>query len=151
MTALQPLALYSLVLNRLSYSYDIVETNYHIFLLVQTSKGDVMIETTDRFGGFVTDAAPLRYVLEITDQYTLPRTQLSASFSICSSSINAFLRQTFSGLLYFNQAVKAYNRQMLFEKLSAPGESKFELFFSPLRGAWRCVNAICYSKPHWMS
>jgi len=108
-------ALYSLVLDRLSYSYDIIETNYHIFLLVQTSKGDVMIETTDRFGGFVTDpdAIEARSGAYRTNTLTPSRTErrLQYSFQLYQRISPANL----SGLLYFNQAVKAYNQQMLLE------------------------------------
>jgi hypothetical protein len=108
-------ALYSLVLDRLSYSYDIIETNYHIFLLVQTSKGDVMIETTDRFGGFVTDAGDIavrcgNYKANTLNSNSNQR-QLQYSFKLYQRISPANL----SGLLYFNQAVRAYNQQMLLE------------------------------------
>ena len=41
-------ALFSNVLDNFQYAYEIIETNYHIFLMVKTSKGEIMIETTDR-------------------------------------------------------------------------------------------------------
>jgi hypothetical protein len=108
-------ALYSLVLDRLSYSYDIIETNYHIFLLVQTSKGEVMIETTDRFGGFVTDADAIktRSGNYRANRLTAPSAQphLEYSFKLYQRISPANL----NGLLYFNQAVKAYNKHMLLE------------------------------------
>jgi hypothetical protein len=107
-------SVYSLVLDRLRYSYEIIETNYHIFLLVQTSDGEVLIETTDRFGGFVTGAAAIasrsenyraNVLASNTDKY------LQYSFKLYQRISAANL----NGLLYFNQAVKAYNQHMLLE------------------------------------
>ncbi len=108
-------ALYSIILGKLNYPYEIIETNYHIFLLVQTSKGEVMIETTDRFGGFVTSAAA------ITARSGNYRANLLASNrgeQLLKYSFNLYQRispANLNGLLYFNQAVKAYNQHALLE------------------------------------
>src|ERR1041385_1042879 len=40
-------------LDELNISYKIFETNYHIFLTVQTERGEVLMESTDRFNGLV--------------------------------------------------------------------------------------------------
>jgi hypothetical protein len=108
-------AVYSLVLDRLQYSYEIIETNYHIFLLVQTSEGEVLIETTDRFGGFVTGAAAIaarsgNYKANVLASNT-GHQYFRYSFKLYQriSAVNL------NGLLYFNQAVKAYNQHMLLE------------------------------------
>jgi hypothetical protein len=105
-------ALFSHVLNELGYSYEIIETNYHIFLMVHTSAGEVMIETTDRVSGFVTDR---KAIAKRTGDYrknTLTATnpdQLAYQYSF--NLYQSLSPEKISGLLYFNQAVKAYNKQ----------------------------------------
>src|SRR5690349_20425970 len=47
-------SLFAEILTRAGFSFKIIETNYHIFLLTSTSSGEVLIETTDRFSGFIT-------------------------------------------------------------------------------------------------
>ena len=108
-------ALFSVALDQLQYPYEVIETNYHIFLLVQTTEGEVLIETTDRFGGFVTDA---RAITERTINYRAsePATSGAArhvqySFKLYQSISPANL----NGLLLFNQAVKAYNQDRMLE------------------------------------
>ena len=49
-------SMYSIVLDRLDFDYSIIETNYHIFIVVNTSRGEVLLETTDPLNGFVTDS-----------------------------------------------------------------------------------------------
>ena len=102
--------LFSQVLDQLNYSYDIIETNYHIFIIVNTERGDVLLETTDRFGGFVSDK---KEIAKRTGDYHKNRliadnsraNQYQYSFSLYQKITPERLK----GLLYFNQAVKAYN------------------------------------------
>lgn len=108
-------ALFSLALDQLQYPYEVIETNYHIFLLVQTTEGEVLIETTDRFGGFVTDPRAIR---ERTMNYWANEPAASGnarhvqySFKLYQSISPANL----NGLLLFNQAVKAYNQDRMLE------------------------------------
>ncbi len=104
-------ALFSQVLNQLNFSYKIIETNYHIFLLVQTASGEVLLETTDRFGGFITDK---EVVAQRTSDYS--KNVLTVGNSkrfFYHYSFNLYQNlspEKLTGLLYFNQAVKAYNR-----------------------------------------
>ena len=105
-------ALFSHVLNELGYSYEIIETNYHIFLMVNTSRGEVMIETTDRIGGFVTDRKTIAkrtgdYRKNVLTATASDRFTYQYSFNLYQSLSS----EKISGLLYFNQAVKAYNKQ----------------------------------------
>lgn len=102
--------MYSHLLTELGFEFEVVETNYHIFILVKATDGLVMLETTDRVGGFMTDQEVIAQRIEgyrknatITpmgqDAYRY-RCQLYQTVSL----------EKLSGLLYFNQAVKAYNR-----------------------------------------
>ncbi len=103
-------ALFSRVLEQLNYPCKIIETNYHIFLMVQTAEGNVLLETTDRFTGFITGEEA---IASRTNDYQ--KNILAGDHSKVVYYQYAFnLYQQISaeklnGLLYFNQAVKAYN------------------------------------------
>jgi hypothetical protein len=104
---------FSVLLEELQFRYKIIETNYHIFLLIETSQGQVLLETTDRLFGFKTDAQ------EIEKSMSHYKKNLLTSAS--SKKVNYYEYRTYlfnevspfqlSGLLYFNQAVVAYNNQ----------------------------------------
>jgi len=103
-------ALFSHLLLAMGYDFKVVETNYHIFILAKTSEGDVLLETTDRLSGFVTDADAIAKRVG-----TYRRNELSGSLKENNYRYHCDLYQTvepnkLTGLLLFNQAVKAYNR-----------------------------------------
>jgi len=88
-------SLFADILARAGYKYKIIETNYHIFVMVKTSDGDVLLETTDRIGGFISDEKRMSKVIA----------DYKKNFSL-------FLTvdvDQLPGLLFFNQAVKAFN------------------------------------------
>jgi hypothetical protein len=107
-------AFFSLVLESLKFEYIIVETNYHIFLLVHTREGRVLLETTDRLFGFKTNPAEIDNSLR-----TYKENQLTASaphkggyyYQYQASLFREIKSIQLSGLLYFNQAVVAYNNR----------------------------------------
>jgi len=105
-------ALFSQVLTGLKYSYTINQTNYHIFLLVETTAGTVMIETTDRLGGVLTDSREIEARIasyrnagpSISDErkfYYRYQSELQPEVAV----------QELTGLMMFNRAVKAYNQE----------------------------------------
>jgi hypothetical protein len=114
-------SLFADILSRTGYSYNIIETNYHIFIMVNTKDGDVLLETTDRVNGFISDEARMTSVIEQYKKNTLEGStpsQHQYSFSLFKTVDVDQL----TGLLYFNQAVKAFNAEKWDEcsaKLSA--------------------------------
>jgi hypothetical protein len=124
-------ALFSHVLDQLTFSYNIIETNYHIFLVVQTTGGDVLIETTDRFGGFVTGKETISQRIGNYGQNKLEvghhdgKHLYQYSFNLCQK----ISPEKLVGLMYFNQAVKAYNLKE-FEKSSIMLETAYSLYAS---------------------
>ncbi|MBL7848776.1 MAG: hypothetical protein JNL40_15015 [Cyclobacteriaceae bacterium] len=102
--------LFSHLLTELGYDFEVVETNYHIFILVKAADGRVLLETTDRVGGFITDE---KIIAQRIESYR--KNEMLSSTSHDAYRYRCRLYQTVSpekllGLLYFNQAVKAYNR-----------------------------------------
>lgn len=103
-------SLYSIVLNQLNFKYSIIETNYHIFLLVNTSKGEVLLETTDRLNGFVRSTNEIRERIGTYRQSATHRSHDNAKIYYYHFDLYHEVSQNqLPGLLYFNQAVKAYN------------------------------------------
>lgn len=125
-------ALFSYVMDQLHLSYDIIETNYHIFLIVKTAGGNVLIETTDKFGGLVTGDQAIsdrvggyeKNKFEVDEHSSAYHYQYS--FSLCQK----ISTENLVGLMYFNQAVKAYN-QKDWEKCSGFLETAYNLYASP--------------------
>jgi hypothetical protein len=103
------------IVHEAGYEFDIMETNYHIFLLVRTSKGDVLLETTDPLNGFITGDRSIR---ERIKQYRTSKPPVIASQTALSFDFQ-LLREVsagqLAGLLRFNQAVKAYNNKAWYE------------------------------------
>lgn len=105
-------ALYSVLLNKFDYTYSIIETNYHIFMIVKTEEGDVLLESTDPINGF-------EYIPEkIDDRIKTYKENLVSNTSkdknYYTFSFNLFHEvnpEQLTGLLFFNQCVKAFNNQ----------------------------------------
>jgi hypothetical protein len=102
----------SRALTDLGVKHRIVETNYHVFLIAETNQGDVLMESTDRRQGLVSDA---KNIAERIENYRANRTDKVGS-QLYLSHIKIYheiLPVQLSGLLYFNLAVDSYHRNDL--------------------------------------
>jgi hypothetical protein len=102
-------SLFSVILDELNFKYSIIETNYHIFLVVKTSRGEVLLETTDRFNGFVRNEKEIHQRI---GTYRKGVTVEPDNQNIYHYSCDLYREVNpgqLPGLLYYNQAVKAYN------------------------------------------
>lgn len=104
--------LYSVMLNHFGIKHDVIETNYHIFILAQTSKGEVLLETTDGLDGFVTSAAKIE---ERIKQYQENQTRNKAEshYQFSFDLFSKVSQEELIGLLYYNYAVESFNHQDL--------------------------------------
>lgn len=103
-------SLFADILSRTGFNYNIIETNYHIFIMVNTKDGDVLLETTDRFNGFISKVARMNEALAQYRENTLNEStpqQYKYTFSLFKKVDVDQL----PGLLYINQAVKAFNAE----------------------------------------
>lgn len=103
-------ALYAHLLSELGYDFKVIETNYHIFILTKTSEGDVLLETTDRVGGFVTDAEGIAQRIGAYRRNALVGSTNENNYRYHCNLYRTVEPEKLTGLLFFNQAVKAYNR-----------------------------------------
>ncbi|MCA6380049.1 MAG: hypothetical protein IM574_00400 [Cytophagales bacterium] len=105
-------AFFSLMLESLQMNYKIIETNYHIFLLVETHEGQVLLETTDRLFGFKTNPLEIDKCLKDYKENLLTASSGKMHYYQFQSRLFREVKSTqLSGLLYFNQAVVAYNNR----------------------------------------
>jgi hypothetical protein len=118
-------SLFADILTKSGYQFKIIETNYHIFIMVNTKDGDVLLETTDRLGGFINDKVKMNSMVAEYQKNLLA----SATASHYRYSFNLYRTITtdqLAGLLFFNQAVNAFNSERwteCSEKLTAASRS----------------------------
>ncbi len=99
-------------LEELNIPYKIFETNYHIFLTVQTEQGQILIESTDRINGLVQSQ---KAIDERIASYQQSKS-ISTDSELYLSRVKIFNElhaQQLPGLLYYNLAVVAYNKNDL--------------------------------------
>lgn len=99
---------FSKLLDNLGFEYKIFETNYHIFLIAKTSKGPVLIETTDKQNGIVTDNQ------DIEERLSRYQSSISQPSSLYLSQLDIFNQVTplqMEGLVLFNRAVCSFRQK----------------------------------------
>lgn len=102
---------FSVVLDSFGFEYKIIETNYHIFLVVKTDQKQILLESTDKTNGFVSDE---KSVNEKLNAYRENKTLSAANtdkyyYQYDMDLYQEVMPQQLTGLLYFNQAVTAFN------------------------------------------
>jgi hypothetical protein len=104
-------AFFSVVLGELGFSYKIIETNYHIFLLIDTPTKQLLLETTDRIAGIKTNAKDVeRSLLEYRQNQLVANSNTDKYYRYQANLFREVNPLQLSGLLFFNQAVVAYNQ-----------------------------------------
>jgi hypothetical protein len=110
----------SLALDKFDFEYEIIETNYHIFLMVDSNNGKVLLETTDLANGFVSDPHQINERIKAYHQNIL-LTDASQGKSYYEYDFNMYrtIEPTqLVGLLYFNQSIVAFNNNQIKESVS---------------------------------
>jgi hypothetical protein len=108
-------ALYALLLKDLGYDFKIIETNYHIFLVVNTdAEGKILFEATDPVKGFIADerAVEKRIARYREDQFVTA--DAGKNYYLYSFKLfNEVNLDQMLGLLYYNEAIQAFNDHQL--------------------------------------
>lgn len=106
--------LFSSVFDYFGIAHEIIETNYHIFILAQSSQGAVLIETTDAFNGFITDAETIdTRVAQYKNNELQPVDNSRVQYRYTFNLYNSVAQHELVGLLYYNLAVDAFNQQRI--------------------------------------
>lgn len=108
-------ALYALLLDYFDFKYNIIETNYHIFLVAYTQSGKVLFEATDPLKGFVVDEAEINTRISTYKQNTLARlnSKNKTYYRFSFDLYNDVSLEQMSGLLHYNLAIVEYNNHRL--------------------------------------
>ncbi|TXH26109.1 MAG: hypothetical protein E6Q96_08290 [Cyclobacteriaceae bacterium] len=105
-------SLLAVILEEFGYNFHLIETNYHIFISVQTETGPVLLESTDRVNGFVTNPEQIQERISTYKQNQLQASNSgSIHYQFDLNLYNVIQPGQLSGLLLFNQAVVAFNNQ----------------------------------------
>lgn len=110
--------LYTIILNHFNIKHEVIETNYHIFILADTDTGKVLIEATDPFHGFVDTPLEIEERISRYRENTLYATNKKLTYYQFSFDLyNNVTLEELRGLLYYNMAVESYNQQNLTESI----------------------------------
>jgi hypothetical protein len=104
-------ALYALLLDRFGYRYEVKATPFHCYLLVYSGKHTYLFESTDPVYGFVREPLLIR---DMETQYledAREGMQMSGVPSQFTTLMVSADLKNLCGLMYYNSAVKMYNKQ----------------------------------------
>ena len=124
-------ALYALLLDHFEIPYQIIETNYHIFLLAQTEKGSILFETTDPANGFVANNEEIKNRMARYRQNSVQTARKSKTYYQYNFDLyRAVSLDEVLGLLYYNLSIVAFNAKDLNLAIDHLGKA-MELYESP--------------------
>jgi hypothetical protein len=107
-------ALYALLLDHFNIEYQIIETNYHIFLIAVTAEGQILIESTDPSHGFVTNPQEIKKRITLYKQNKVLETEDRRRYYRYNFTLfNQVNLDQLEGLLHYNHAIAAFNQQNL--------------------------------------
>lgn len=107
-------AVYALLLEHFEIPYQIIETNYHIFLIACTDNGRVLLEATDGQSGFVTGEENINArVREYRQGLPSGNQNDKAYYKYDANLFKQVSLDELTGLLYYNRAIVAYNEHDL--------------------------------------
>jgi hypothetical protein len=107
---------YALLLDHFQIPYQVIETNYHIFILADTKQGKILLEATDPINGFVTNPHDIESRIKAYKENLTPVSDTKMRYYQFSFELfNSVSLKELQGLLYYNKAVDAFNHQDLQE------------------------------------
>lgn len=99
-------AFYALMLDRLGYTYTVVESVNHIVLLVNLAEQQLLLETTDPTNGFLSDAHTIKLRLREMEL----KEQTSKYYNLNLSIFRTISLKELAGLQFFNYAAWHFNQ-----------------------------------------
>lgn len=119
-------ALFALLLDYCQFNFSIIETNYHVFILVHFTDKSVIVEITDPLFGLIDDQEMVTARMEEYKQNNLLPSQAENRYRFNFELFDEVTLDQLRSLLLFNSAVEAYNKRELaaaFEHLQAASEN----------------------------
>ncbi|MCA6078635.1 hypothetical protein [Fulvivirga sedimenti] len=113
--------LYGWLLHELGFDYSVIETEHHIYLVINSEQGDFMFESTDPLNGFIYTTAEMEARLSKLSEN-------EAGVETFKPVNNSVTFKELVGLQYFNAAVDAYNSGNFIEAVDQV--EKASIFYS---------------------
>ncbi|MEO1051484.1 MAG: hypothetical protein AAFX87_12715 [Bacteroidota bacterium] len=117
-------ALYAYLLDELDYNYSVVETNYHIYLIIELEDEQILIETTDPLNGFVDDQTEVlkRMTAYAGGKETGPSANARAPKNALNYEFSVDVERRIglpelAALQYYNASVQSFNQQEYMQAL----------------------------------
>ena len=141
--------LYALILNHFSIPYEVIETNYHIFITVETKQGKILLEATDPLQGFVDTASGIEKRISTYKQNTLTASNSKQNYYRFNFELyNKVSLEELQGLLYYNKAVDSFNHQQLVESIQFL-EKAHELYSSSRIQEFSMILLLAVQQSTW--
>lgn len=110
--------LYTLILNHFQITHQVIETNYHIFILAETKQGRILLEATDPVDGFAATSDDIEKRITAYKENTVQASNSKVSYHQFNFQLfNPVSIEELRGLLYYNKAVESYNHRNLQESV----------------------------------
>lgn len=113
-------AMYALLLERFGFEYELIETDYHVFLIVKAGGKSYIFESTEPRGGFIKDQEMVKdYILSFLpeESYTSKPDQSLGGLSAHKGQKNTIYKSItlleLAGLQYYNDAIHHFNENAL--------------------------------------
>ena len=112
-------AIYALILDHFGFDYSIKETDYHIYLLVNSENGPILFESTDP-AGYIQDAARIASSISSYNDSEIqasipseisPVAAQSGSQQVSQTIRNDITTKQLAGLQYYNLAIDYFHKQ----------------------------------------
>jgi hypothetical protein len=103
-------SLFSVLLDAFGFEYKIIETNYHIFMVVEGDQKQLLLESTDEINGIVANEEVIKERLASYQENKLYSSAAGKYYYQYDLDLyQQVMPQQLTGLLYYNQAVTAFN------------------------------------------
>lgn len=103
-------SLFSVVLDSFGFEYKIIETNYHVFMVVEGDQKLLLLESTDEINGMVTNAEVIKERLARYQENKMYSSSADKYYYQYDLDLyQQVMPQQLTGLLFYNQAVAAFN------------------------------------------
>lgn len=126
-----------ILLERFNYDFDIIETDFHVFIVVNLNESNIILESTLPVGGMITSSSKVKSYLdsykpkEYAQLATFNQRIGDSSFDLSENSIFRKVNMIqLAGLLYYNDAILDFNSQK-YSKASDQLTKAYVLYPSP--------------------
>lgn len=141
--------LYAVILNHFDIPHQVIETNYHIFITVESEQGKILLEATDPASGFVDTESGIEKRISAYRQNAITASNARAAYYQFNFDLyRPVSMKELRGLLYYNKAVDSFNHQRLEESVAHLVKAD-ELYSSSRMEELSMILSIAIQQSNW--